>query len=613
MRPLIPRFRSKGFKMKKVMGVMTSRTTFGEKKLYNYLEKSFATKKHAYCYYEPIIDDICPDFLIIDPEYGIIYIEVKDFLQNNLVNVSSTENWHIVKDNSEKFVDSPFNQMYKYWKVLKHRLDQCGISKSIEIPIFRFLALPNISTDSEIGICIRGVQPSAIKVLFKEDLRNVKVLLTKMKSLKPSNLHLTKELTHVIRGNLIPTSRLPHRKQSEIYQFFPSMTPQDIVKLLDRQQEQLACSLGEGHRLIFGVAGSGKTIIIISRARYLAMRHPDWRILILCFNRNLSREIIRLINPQNYKATIEISTFHKWAKDIIYAAGIQYKSDYIKTRDKAEGNFSISNFFQNYVPLLLERVIDESSPRPYDAILIDEAQDFEKEWFNPVLKLLHPMTKSLLITCDGLQGIYTRRKFFWKDVGIQAQGRVTRFYKSYRIPKKIGVMAYNFVLLDSDLSKLIEKEDGFLESKEFSRDGGKINLKTFLIREDEYNAILKNLLIYLKKGLSIMILFFRNINKIIFYHPLIAKLNENGIEWYNLKEIGLEDSGIWIGTLQGTKGLETDVVIIPELDLLEHLSNARQLLYVGMTRARHVLMITASQETKFVNELKLLLNQTIEK
>ena len=36
----------------------------------------------------------------------------------------------------------------------------------------------------------------------------------------------------------------------------------DIVRVMDLQQEQLARSMGEGHRVIHGVAGSGKTMIL---------------------------------------------------------------------------------------------------------------------------------------------------------------------------------------------------------------------------------------------------------------------------------------------------------------------------------------------------------------
>ena len=44
----------------------------------------------------------------------------------------------------------------------------------------------------------------------------------------------------------------------------------DIVRVMDLQQEQLARSMGEGHRVIHGVAGSGKTMILGYRAQYLA-------------------------------------------------------------------------------------------------------------------------------------------------------------------------------------------------------------------------------------------------------------------------------------------------------------------------------------------------------
>ena len=44
----------------------------------------------------------------------------------------------------------------------------------------------------------------------------------------------------------------------------------DVMRVMDLQQEQLARSLGDGHRVIHGVAGSGKTMILGYRAEYLA-------------------------------------------------------------------------------------------------------------------------------------------------------------------------------------------------------------------------------------------------------------------------------------------------------------------------------------------------------
>jgi len=60
---------------------------------------------------------------------------------------------------------------------------------------------------------------------------------------------------------------------------------------MDLQQEQLARSLGVGHRAIHGVAGSGKTMILGYRAEYLAKAaagaDADKPVLVLCYNQPL--------------------------------------------------------------------------------------------------------------------------------------------------------------------------------------------------------------------------------------------------------------------------------------------------------------------------------------
>ena len=57
--------------------------------------------------------------------------------------------------------------------------------------------------------------------------------------------------------------------------------------------------------------------MLIARARILAKRHPDWKILILCYNRLLKKLLFNMLNPQDYEADITISTFHAWARGYI--------------------------------------------------------------------------------------------------------------------------------------------------------------------------------------------------------------------------------------------------------------------------------------------------------
>ena len=55
-----------------------------------------------------------------------------------------------------------------------------------------------------------------------------------------------------------------------------SETVPDIVRVMDLQQEQLARSMGEGHRVIHGVAGSGKTMILGYRAQHRPRGQPGY-------------------------------------------------------------------------------------------------------------------------------------------------------------------------------------------------------------------------------------------------------------------------------------------------------------------------------------------------
>ena len=102
-----------------------------------------------------------------------------------------------------------------------------------------------------------------------------------MISIIPVSASLSEDQFKVLRANIIPTCRLPDLKQTDLLEYF---SIEDRIKLLDEEQEHLAREMGEGHRLIFGVAGSGKTVLLIARARLLAIRHPSWKLLVLCFN-----------------------------------------------------------------------------------------------------------------------------------------------------------------------------------------------------------------------------------------------------------------------------------------------------------------------------------------
>ena len=95
------------------------------------------------------------------------------------------------------------------------------------------------------------------------------------------------------------------------------------MRVLDLQQEQLARSLGDGHRVIHGVAGSGKTIILGYRAEYLAKAcTPSSKpILILCFNEPLGVKLHSVMQAKGLGGKVHVRHFHKWCRDQLVAYG----------------------------------------------------------------------------------------------------------------------------------------------------------------------------------------------------------------------------------------------------------------------------------------------------
>ena len=105
-----------------------------------------------------------------------------------------------------------------------------------------------------------------------------------------------------------------------IYSEF-SILPSDIIlTTLDSKQESLAKSIGDGHRIFFGVSGSGKTLLLISRAKYLINQNHHARILILCFNVCLAayiKSVFHQDSQNRHYQNIEVGNFDVWAKSVL--------------------------------------------------------------------------------------------------------------------------------------------------------------------------------------------------------------------------------------------------------------------------------------------------------
>ena len=185
--------------------------------------------------------------------------------------------------------------------------------------------------------------------------------------------------------------------------------------VLDRRQENNSRRIGEGHRIIYGVAGSGKTVLLIARGKWLHDKDPESKILLLCYNVVLSVYLKHVLKDY---PRIHVFHFDGWAKH----NGITRMSV-----DPATG--SVENDASLGKRLFEHLKNRKGDYRKYDAILVDEAQDFLSIWFSCILEALtDPLDGDLLIVCDGNQGIHLIDSVSWKSIGIKAQGRTIHQY-----------------------------------------------------------------------------------------------------------------------------------------------------------------------------------------
>src|SRR5262245_62652506 len=98
------------------------------------------------------------------------------------------------------------------------------------------------------------------------------------------------------------------------------------LAVMDMHQEQIARSLGEGHRIIRGVAGSGKTLILAFRAEYLA-RAATKPVLILCYANGIAGRLEDTMQSRGGEDRVQARTFQPCCYWLLRTYGIPAPSE----------------------------------------------------------------------------------------------------------------------------------------------------------------------------------------------------------------------------------------------------------------------------------------------
>ena len=367
---------------------------------------------------------------------------------------------------------------------------------------------------------------------------------------------------------------------------------------------------GPGRWLLRGVAGSGKTAALVAQALRLRAEHRAWRILFLCFNASLASELRRQL-PGDPRT--EVATFHDWAQSLLAAYGVPIPPP-------PGRGVEWDRYWTQDMPRLLLRAFEDGRlpARSYQAVLVDEGQDFAGDWYRALLHALDPATDTLTIAVDEAQNIY-RRKIDWRDIGFDGQTRWLGTNR--RTPPPIFAAACRLIrdLPDPLASPSAAARQASLRSDPLpdplaspSAAARQASLATgdrppAIMRCDSFDRSREHALGWIRERVArgvppgdILLLGVSRLDMI----TVNAWLNSKGIAAWLPAETE-RAQGVRVSTIHGAKGLDADSVLLIDAHHLETRDGdeARRLLYIAMTRARRDLCISYFRDTPLMDDL----------
>ncbi|QDX80689.1 DNA helicase II [Denitratisoma sp. DHT3] len=569
----------------------------GERRLAERLEQKL--EGDYLCWYNVALGPAAlhPDFIVFHPRRGLLILEVKDWRARTIL-AADRGQFTIHTDRGPLGVENPLEQARHYAHAavdVLQRDPQLVFSSGREAGKLAFpwsygVVLPNFTRRQFEDGGLGEVIPPHRVICQDEMLETVEpeAFQQRLWDMFPVRFKGALSLPQIdrVRWHLFPEVRIPAR-QAEL---FADAAPMDLLQVMDLQQEQLARSLGEGHRVIHGVAGSGKTLILGYRAEHLAQGATK-PVLILCYNESLARRIDATMRAKGLRQKVHTHHFHQWcrAQLVAYHAGLP------------ESNDDLQAYFAEMVERVIRAVDRGQIPAAqYDAILIDEGHDFRPEWFKLVVQMVDPKTNSLLVLYDDAQSIYgdeKRKKFSFKSVGIQAAGRTTILKINYR--NTDAILRFARDVAQSILEPSEADDDGvpLLMPQSAGRAGMEPQIINLPTQKAEAEFVIQRMKDAHRSGIP-----WRDMAVIYREYERDAKLIRKLLPAHGVPLIYFRDATyantedkVTLITMHSCKGLEFPLVVIPGADKLkgtgELAPQEAKLLYVAMTRATKELVL----------------------
>jgi hypothetical protein len=556
-----------------------------------------------------------PDFVIVHPDRGVLVLEVKDWRLDTLISANKAD-VELLTDRGPVREQSPFQQVRGYMFDVVRMFERDPLLafppehpyKGRPVVPFGFgVVFTNITRRQYEQTDLRDVFPPE-RCVFRDEMSETadpEAFRSRLWAMVSPRIGppLTLPQFDRLRALLFPEVRV--RQIALPLDEHESARGEDrILAVMDLHQEQLARSLGEGHRIIRGVAGSGKTLILAFRAEYLA-RAAAKPVLLLCYANGIAGRLENAMQERGVEDRVQVSTFHAWCFRMLRAYDIPAPSaqeipDY--EQRLAAGVTAVAD--------AVERGLIPGGQ--YDAVLIDEAHDFEPQWLALAAKMVDPDKRSLMIVYDNAQAIFKGREMpVWKRLGIEAQGRTTVLKINYRNTMQILSFAKRFAA-DVIGAPGVQADDEapVLMPEGCGRDGPEPELRKCVSFEAEAHAIAEWLQARNHAGYEwpqMAVLFPEHGIGDVFIRVLSRHAIPVDVVKFNKNRVSVAKPAVRLISMHTAKGLEFPCVAVGGLGALGRhgttIEDDVRLTYVAITRATHEAFLTYSRASPLVERL----------
>lgn len=530
--------------------------------------------------------DAEPYLAVLDPDRGVFLLAVVGAQRREILDALERANSvkeALTDDVSERIDD----QQLRVRTLLAQLVGDRGIPISIAV------AVPSWSR----ARAERYVGSEVATALLLEDDLTATTIGPALDRLVGGRLShgLTSQEEDAIRGGLHPdivirdSSRVEESEEVDGRLVFSPPEGEDVIAVLDREQENLARHLGDGYRVIRGVAGSGKTLVLTFRARFLAEHFPNMRILLTCFNVVLARALAKELEDLE---SVTVAHIDSLAAKVCSAASINVpRSDDMfdqRRRRAAEA---------------LSRSLDLDH---YDLVLVDEAQDFDEAGLALAYACLGKGRSDFVIALDAAQNIY-RKRHRWNPPGVTARGRTKLLRRNYRNTREIVEFAYRFLCAGGEITETSADPDDLevvIPPESTSRTGNPPVVRTSVDLKRGVRDIADLIVQRHNDGVAwgdMAVLYGTR----SWQTELYSELRRRGVPYFWITQDAkskraASDAGdtVKASTFQGIKGLEFSRVFLCGVnDIYEPGDDdgtRRRFLYTGMTRAVDELFVLVS-------------------